>query len=74
MRIITAGGFNLKSIKLKEGTVKIETVKIKTEEGKGPFKGWPHKIPGKILAADFDMGGEGVAYHDTEQKNKLAHN
>lgn len=30
-----------------------------------PFNG-PHNIPGKIEAEDFDNGGEGVAYHDTD--------
>lgn len=30
-----------------------------------PFNG-PHNIPGKIEAEDFDDGGEGIAYHDTD--------
>ena len=30
----------------------------------------PQKIPGRVLCAYYDLGGEGVAYHDTDSKNK----
>jgi hypothetical protein len=33
-----------------------------------PYKG-PHTIPGKIQAEDFDIDGEGYAYHDTDDVN-----
>jgi len=33
------------------------------------FGGTPWPIPGTIEAEDFDEGGEGVAYHDTDTKN-----
>jgi hypothetical protein len=29
----------------------------------------PQKIPGRVLCAYYDRGGEGVAYHDTDAKN-----
>ncbi|MBN1598570.1 MAG: family 16 glycosylhydrolase [Bacteroidales bacterium] len=29
----------------------------------------PHSIPGRIYAADYDIGGEGVAYHDADAEN-----
>lgn len=29
----------------------------------------PQKIPGRVLCAMYDNGGEGVAYHDTDAKN-----
>ncbi len=32
-----------------------------------PFK--PHSIPGRVEAEDYDLGGEGVAYHDTTPGN-----
>ncbi|HEY9419848.1 MAG TPA: carbohydrate-binding protein, partial [Thermoanaerobaculia bacterium] len=32
-----------------------------------PFNGTPFLVPGTIKAADFDNGGEGVAYHETSQ-------
>jgi beta-glucanase (GH16 family) len=30
----------------------------------------PHKIPGTIASVNYDTGGEGIAYHDTEPENK----
>jgi hypothetical protein len=36
-----------------------------------PFpNGVPHAIPGKIEAEDFDIGGEGTAYHDYDALNR----
>lgn len=37
--------------------------------GQTPFHGVPSTVPGTILAADFDNGGEGEAYHDTTAGN-----
>jgi len=34
-----------------------------------PYKGTPSVIPGTIQAEDFDIGGEGVAYHDLDAGN-----
>lgn len=36
------------------------------DNGLRPFKGVPHMVPGIVEAEDFDLGGEGVAYHDQE--------
>jgi hypothetical protein len=33
------------------------------------YKSGAQRIPGKILCAYYDLGGEGVAYHDTDAKN-----
>ncbi len=30
----------------------------------------PHAIPGTIMAVNYDSGGEGIAYHDTDAENK----
>jgi hypothetical protein len=30
----------------------------------------PQKIPGRVQCAFYDLGGEGIAYHDAEAKNK----
>lgn len=35
-----------------------------------PFFGAPHAIPGTIEAEDFDLGPEGVAYHDCDSTNQ----
>lgn len=37
-----------------------------------PDPDMPHSIPGIINATDYDFGGEGVAYHDTETANQGA--
>jgi hypothetical protein len=34
------------------------------------YQGGPQKIPGKVECAYYDLGGEGVAYHDADSKNK----
>jgi hypothetical protein len=34
------------------------------------YNGGPQKIPGRVQCAYFDMGGEGVAYHNTDSVNK----
>ncbi|MFW5878007.1 MAG: cellulase family glycosylhydrolase [bacterium] len=34
-----------------------------------PFKGSPLPIPGIIEAEDFDIGGEGLSYHDGSENN-----
>jgi hypothetical protein len=33
------------------------------------YRGGPQAIPGKVLCAYYDLGGEGVAYHDSDAKN-----
>src|SRR5271170_4028981 len=33
------------------------------------YNGGPQKIPGKVLPPYYDLGGEGVAYHDSDAKN-----
>jgi hypothetical protein len=33
------------------------------------YNGGPQKIPGKVLCAYYDLGGEGIAYHDTDAQN-----
>jgi hypothetical protein len=34
-----------------------------------PWKGEMQAVPGKIIAAYYDVGGEGVAYHDVDPQN-----
>jgi hypothetical protein len=33
------------------------------------YQGGPQKVPGRVFCAYYDLGGEGVAYHDTDPKN-----
>ena len=34
-----------------------------------PYSGYPTPIPGVLQAEDFDVGGEGVSYHDSDPGN-----
>ncbi|MEA2697157.1 MAG: hypothetical protein QOI66_1428 [Myxococcales bacterium] len=36
----------------------------------GPFGGTVRSMTGTVQAEDFDLGGEGIAYHDTEATNQ----
>ena len=33
------------------------------------YSGGPQKVPGKVQCVWYDLGGEGVAYHDSDAKN-----
>ena len=37
--------------------------------GSAPYRDHPATIPGVVYAANFDEGGEGIAYHDTSKEN-----
>ncbi|NND72892.1 MAG: cellulase family glycosylhydrolase [Rhodothermales bacterium] len=39
------------------------------QQVRSSFIGEPHSIPGVIEAEDFDLGGEGLAYHDSDAVN-----
>lgn len=62
---ITAIGYN--SNKQEAGNVKKNFTIFPPQT---PFNGTPATIPGKIEAEEFDFGGEGNAYHDTDEQNR----
>src|ERR1700722_7654707 len=33
------------------------------------YQDGPQKIPGRVFCAYYDLGGEGLAYHDTDLQN-----
>jgi uncharacterized delta-60 repeat protein len=41
-----------------------------TPKPQSPFGGTPRAVPGVLEFEDFDDGGEGVAYHDTDSVNQ----
>src|SRR5206468_1638017 len=45
------------------------TVTVSNASPQKPYKGLPLVIPGSIQAEDFDLGGEGIAYHDNSAGN-----
>jgi beta-glucanase (GH16 family) len=44
-------------------------VTVGTGCGQAPFSGSPIVFPARVEAEDYDLGGEGVAYHDTDTGN-----
>jgi hypothetical protein len=35
----------------------------------GAYQSGPQRLPGRVLCAYYDLGGEGIAYHDSDAKN-----
>jgi hypothetical protein len=50
----------------KGGTLPVALTLAPTSGGT-PYR--PHPVPGRVEAEDYDLGGEGVAYHDTTPGN-----
>jgi hypothetical protein len=40
-----------------------------TPYGDSRYQDGPQKIPGRVFCAYYDLGGEGIAYHDIDEKN-----
>ncbi len=47
----------------------VDWVRVYELELQSPFPGAPLAIPGVVEAEDFDLGGQSIAYHDTEAQN-----
>ncbi|RPJ41486.1 MAG: carbohydrate-binding protein, partial [Candidatus Latescibacterota bacterium] len=54
-----------------EGAFRADTaeVTVGTGCGQAPYHGVPFALPTRIEAEDYDAGGEGIAYHDTDPGN-----
>ena len=50
--------------------IRIRELNDPTAASATPFSGTAVKLPGRVEMEEFDRGGEGVAYHDTEELNK----
>lgn len=57
------------SVRNELGFVAKDSVDIAVFENGTPFGGTPANVPGRIQAENYDEGGEGIAYHDTEAQN-----
>lgn len=62
-----SGGVNIRYVKLVAGAS--TTTPTSSGATSGPYNGSAVAIPGKVTAAYFDNGGEGVGYHDTTSGN-----
>jgi endoglucanase Acf2 len=58
LEVVNESGFN-----------SLDSVKITVQENGTPFYGAPFKVPGIIEAEHYDLGGEGIAYHDVDANN-----
>ncbi|MFO7867765.1 MAG: carbohydrate-binding protein, partial [Bacteroidales bacterium] len=55
------------------GTITSSTATL-TINNSAAYGGTPVSLPGRVLAKNFDEGGEGVAYHDTSPENEAIEN
>jgi endonuclease/exonuclease/phosphatase family metal-dependent hydrolase len=62
-------GYNLDSVSVSGGGGSATASSTSSSSGLSPFHGSPAAVPGTIQAEDFDNGGEGVAYHDSDGGN-----
>jgi len=55
-----------------EGAYTTDTsdITVGTGCGQAPYLGSPFVLPARVEVEDFDVGGEGVAYHDTDSGNE----
>ncbi|MFT7559181.1 MAG: beta-glucanase (GH16 family) [Flavobacteriales bacterium] len=58
--VVVWGAFNIDSITVTGSDV---------VSGQSPYSGSPVTIPGVIEVENYDLGGEGVAYHDADSEN-----
>ena len=49
--------------------VYLDNISIKQKLGQWSFTGDPQTIPGLIQCEEYDFGGEGIAYHDDDDKD-----
>lgn len=68
----TSGTLNVKAVATDaNGKVSAEAQKtIDVQKKRTPFNGEPVEIPGTIEFENFDMGGEGFSFHDSDSKDE----
>ena len=74
LKNLKAGFYKLKLVAANADTVSISdsiTIQIKATSTQYPFAGII-TVPGKIEAENYDEGGEGFAYHDSDNINQSA--
>lgn len=63
------GGEATQTIRIPDVNSTFEAIYTGVYIGQRPYGGVPHPVPGRVEAEDFDLGGEGVAYHDNSDNN-----
>lgn len=61
-----------RAIDVEGGSTTSEPVTVLVGKGgsREPFHGAATALPGRVRAVEFDLGGEGIAYHDTTSTNQ----
>ena len=68
---LSAGQQVMKIVMDKKGDWNVANINyIRITSSESSYSGTPLAIPGTIQAENFDLGGEGIAYHDTETANQ----
>ncbi|MDO8725005.1 MAG: carbohydrate-binding protein [Candidatus Methanoperedens sp.] len=68
---LSAGQQVMKIVMDKKGDYNVANINyIRITPSQSPYGGTPWAIPGIIQAENYDLGGEGIAYHDTEKANQ----
>lgn len=67
---IETGKYTVKlSVENTDGLISEDSIQIEVLPNGTAFGGMPATVPGRIEAENYDIGGEGIAYHDTEANN-----
>jgi endoglucanase Acf2/PKD repeat protein len=59
------------SVRNSDGFVSTDSVEIEVLPNGTPYGGNASKVPGVIEAEHYDVGGEGIAYHDVDANNQF---
>lgn len=68
-RISLAAGQHVLKIVVDQQYFNLNSVRVAATPPSTPYFGTPIAVPGTFEAEDFDLGGEGVAYHDNVAGN-----
>ncbi len=67
---LSVGTYELKVVaRTADGAVAENYLQLNVQPGSSSYSGTPVSLPGTIEAEDYDLGGEGIAYHDSDKNN-----
>ena len=67
--VLTAGPARILRISFDAGAFNLDSLQFTVTATQGPYSGTAAAIPGVIQAENYDVGGEGLAWHDTTAGN-----